>query len=34
MVDWGRYAELFEYDAGERKLYLSKNQMETSSSEE
>ncbi|MBD2054551.1 hypothetical protein H6F88_00635 [Oculatella sp. FACHB-28] len=21
-VDWGRYAELFEYDAGEDRLYL------------
>ncbi|MEG4483591.1 AAA-associated domain-containing protein [Microcoleus sp. D2_18a_B4] len=21
-VDWGRYAELFEYDAGEARLYL------------
>jgi NitT/TauT family transport system ATP-binding protein len=22
-VDWGRYAELFEYDASDRRLYLS-----------
>jgi NitT/TauT family transport system ATP-binding protein len=21
-VDWGRYAELFEYDASDRRLYL------------
>jgi NitT/TauT family transport system ATP-binding protein len=34
IVDWGRYAEIFEYDANEGKLYLSQNGMETSSSEE
>lgn len=33
VVDWGRYAELFEYDASERKLYLSQNPMETDSTE-
>lgn len=34
VVDWGRYAELFEYDASEGKLYLSQNLIETSSPEE
>ncbi len=33
VVDWGRYAELFEYDASEGKLYLSQNPMETVSTE-
>jgi NitT/TauT family transport system ATP-binding protein len=26
-VDWGRYAELFEYDAGEERLYLPQPEM-------
>jgi NitT/TauT family transport system ATP-binding protein len=26
VVDWGRYAELFEYDAGGRQLYLPRNE--------
>jgi NitT/TauT family transport system ATP-binding protein len=29
VVDWGRYAELFEYDAVERQLYLPRNGSET-----
>lgn len=33
VVDWGRYAELFEYDASERKLYLPQNPVETVSTE-
>ncbi|NJL90861.1 MAG: nitrate/sulfonate/bicarbonate ABC transporter ATP-binding protein [Coleofasciculaceae cyanobacterium SM2_1_6] len=28
-IDWGRYAELFEYDAGEERLYLPETQTET-----
>jgi NitT/TauT family transport system ATP-binding protein len=28
-VDWGRYAELFEYDAGEERLYLAQEQVES-----
>ncbi|MFN8443886.1 MAG: nitrate/sulfonate/bicarbonate ABC transporter ATP-binding protein [Caldilineaceae bacterium] len=31
VVDWGRYAELFEYDAVERKLYLPTNGNDESS---
>ena len=34
VVDWGRYAELFEYDASEGRLYLSPNLMETAFSKE
>ncbi len=30
VVDWGRYAELFEYDASERQLYLPTNGIEAS----
>ena len=26
-VDWGRYAELFEYDAREERLYLPQEQV-------
>jgi NitT/TauT family transport system ATP-binding protein len=33
VVDWGRYAELFEYDASERQLYLPTNGNEASSVE-
>lgn len=32
-VDWGRYAELFEYDAGEERLYLPEAPAESESEE-